>query len=131
MSSITAIHSINLNWHERGYFYLVVLFGLDFVCWIFTKSLQTFLEVKIDTLPSSLIIFQNHLCGAKDEHFSCFHSSCQLGLKDLRVRVVFLSFLFPKHLKRNAKIKAVKLCFMYVTITCKILYDMYAKWVLF
>ena len=39
---------VNPNWHEEGYFYLLVLFGSDFVSWIFIKNFQTFLEVKID-----------------------------------------------------------------------------------
>ena len=36
------------NWHKGWYFYLLVIFGSDFLSWIFIKSFQTFLEVKID-----------------------------------------------------------------------------------
>ena len=32
----------NSNWHEVGYFYLLVLFGLDFVSLILAKTFQTF-----------------------------------------------------------------------------------------
>ena len=38
---------LNPDWHEGWYFYLVI-FGSDFVSWIFIKNFQTFLEVKID-----------------------------------------------------------------------------------
>ena len=38
------------NWHQSGWF---------------------------DTLPSSCSLIKMPLDGAKDEHFSCFHSSCQ------------------------------------------------------
>ena len=51
------------------------------------KGLDTFAEVKIDinlvnfdTLLSSMSLMKILLGGAKDEHFSCFHSSCQLEL---------------------------------------------------
>ena len=37
---------LNSYWHEGWYFY--VLFGSDFVSWIFINTFQTFLEVKID-----------------------------------------------------------------------------------
>ena len=36
-----------------------------------------------DTLPSSLCLIKMLLCDAKDEHFYCFHSSCQLRLTDV------------------------------------------------
>ena len=36
---------------------------------------------EFDTLPSSLSLHCPVLGGAKDEHFSCFLSSCQLGLR--------------------------------------------------
>ena len=39
---------LNPNWHEAGHFPPLVLFGTDFVSWIFTRNFQTFLEVKID-----------------------------------------------------------------------------------
>ena len=47
---------------REGTFYPIVLFGLNFVSLIFIK------------MP---------LSGAKDEYFSCFHSSCQWGLNRL------------------------------------------------
>ena len=66
---------------------LSAMFGSDFVSWIFIKNIKTFLEVKIDINQVNLTPCQAHwvlwkmpLGGAKDEHFSCFHSSCQLGL---------------------------------------------------
>ena len=62
-----------------GYFYLLVLFGSDFVNWIFVKKFQTFLEVKIDINWVNLTLCQAHwvllkisLGGARDEYFSCF-----------------------------------------------------------
>ena len=42
------IYGFNPIWHGRGYFYPLVLFGSDFVRWIFFKNFQTFLELKID-----------------------------------------------------------------------------------
>ena len=41
------VQCINPNWHEGWYLYLLVLFGSDFVSWIFIKNFQTFFEVKI------------------------------------------------------------------------------------
>ena len=41
-------NTFNPIWHGRGFFYPLVLFGSDFVSWIFFKNFQTFLEVKID-----------------------------------------------------------------------------------
>ena len=72
----------------RGwYFYLLVLFWSDFVSWIFIKNFQTFLEVKIDINLVNLTPSQAYcilsimpLGGTKDEHFSCFHSSCHWRL---------------------------------------------------
>ena len=46
-----------------------------------SKISKTFSEAKIDTLPSSLSLIKNALCGSKEGYFSCFHRSCQLGLK--------------------------------------------------
>ena len=64
---------------REGTFHPLVLFGLDFVSWIFIKNFQTFLEVKIDIniLPVIELYEKMPLGGAKAEHFSCFHSSCQ------------------------------------------------------
>ena len=65
-------------------------FGSDFVNWIFIKNFQTFLEVKIDVNRVNLtpcwahwVLSKMPLGGAKDEHVSCFHSSCQWGLSKL------------------------------------------------
>jgi len=79
---------LNPNWHEAGHFHLpLVTLGLDFVSWICIKNFQTFLDVKIDINWVNLTPCQAHwvlqnllLGGAKDEKFSCFLSSCQLGL---------------------------------------------------
>jgi hypothetical protein len=63
------------------------LFWIIFWQLSFSKNSQTVLEVKIDIDCINLTPCQAHwvlenmpLGGAKDEHFSCFHSSCQLGL---------------------------------------------------
>ena len=72
---------------RQGGFTPLIIFGLDFVSWIFIKNFQTFLEVKIEINRDNLTPCQAHwvllnfLLGCpKDEHFSYFHSSCQLGL---------------------------------------------------
>ena len=71
----------------------LIIFGLDFVSWIFIKNFQTFLEVKIEINRNNLTPCQANwvlknllLGGAKDEHFSYFHSSCHLGLRSLHLR---------------------------------------------
>ena len=81
--------AFNPIWHGRGYFYPLDLFGSDFFSWIFFKNFQTFLEVKIDINWVILTFCQVHwvfkkmtLGGAKDEHFSCFPTSCQTGLRN-------------------------------------------------
>ena len=57
----------------------------------FLSKISKFWEVKIDInrviLTSAKLIEPYKkitLGGAKDEHFSCFHRSCQLGLMDKR-----------------------------------------------
>ena len=72
---------LNPNWHEGGHFYLLVLFGSDFVSWILIKNFQIFLEVKIDINRVNLTPFWAHLVlqkmplgGTKDEHFSFLQS---------------------------------------------------------
>ena len=76
---------LNPNWHEAGRIYPPYIFGLDFVSWFFIKHIQTFLEVKIEINGNNLkpcqALYNLLLGGANDEHFSYFHSSCQLGLK--------------------------------------------------
>ena len=52
--------ALSPNWHEGWYFYLLVLFGSDFVCWIFIKNFQTLLEVKIDINRVNLKPCQAH-----------------------------------------------------------------------
>ena len=78
----------NPNWHKAGRIYPLTIFGLDFVSWIFIKNFQTFLEMKIEINRDNSTPCQAHwvllnllLGGAKDEHFSYFHSSCQLGFR--------------------------------------------------
>ena len=86
---ILALHYLILNpsWHEVGHFYPFVILGLDFISRIFIKNFQTFLGVKIYINWANLIPCQAHRVllkllqgGAKDDHCSCFLSSCQLGL---------------------------------------------------
>ena len=79
--------SFQTFWHWG----VILLSPCDFFRWIFIKTFQTFLEVKIDINQVNLTSCQAHwaswkmaLGGSKDEHFSCFHSSCQLGLNSLR-----------------------------------------------
>ena len=79
---------LNPNWHEGRYFSLLVLFGSDFVSWIFIKYFQTFLEMKIDINWVNLSPCEAHCSkillskisqgGAKDD------SSCQWGLRYAR-----------------------------------------------
>ena len=77
----------NPNWHETWLTYLPYNFRIGFVSWFYIKNFQTFLEVKIeinldDLKPCQVQwVLKNLLLGCpKDEHFSYFHSSCQLGL---------------------------------------------------
>ena len=84
---VISLSSLILIGIREGTFPHLVLFGSDFVSWIFIKNLQTFLEVKIDISLVNLTPCQTHcvlwempLGCSKDKHFSCFHSSCQLGL---------------------------------------------------
>ena len=82
-------YRINPNWHEGKYFYLLAIFGSDFVRLFFIKNFETFLEVKIYINWVNLTPCKAHsvlekmpLDGTKEEHFSCVHSSCQLGLTE-------------------------------------------------
>ena len=60
---LVLLHSflrVNPNWHEGWYFYLLVLFGSDFVSWIFIKNFQTFWMWKLTSIgliwhPTELI----------------------------------------------------------------------------
>ena len=50
----------NPNWHEGWYFYLLVIFGSDFVSWFFIKTFQTFWRWKFISIglfwhPAQLI----------------------------------------------------------------------------
>ena len=61
----------------------------DFVIGVyFYQKFPKFLEVKIEinqvNLTSSLSLMKMPPGGAKDEHFSCFPSSCQWGLSNTR-----------------------------------------------
>ena len=76
--------SCNPYWHEGGHFYIFVLFGSDFVSWIFITIFQSLWRQKLTSIgliwhPAKLIESYKK-CYAKDEHSSCFHSSCQWGL---------------------------------------------------
>ena len=73
------------NWRKARHFTLRCLF---------IQSFQTFLDVKIDIKQVDLtscqahwVLQKIHLGGARDEHFSCFHSSCQLGLSTYALQV--------------------------------------------
>ena len=73
----TTLHSLlytmwHPNWHEGWYFYLLVIFGSDFVGWFFIKTFQNFLKVKIDIKS-----YKMPLGYTIDDNFSCFHSSYQ------------------------------------------------------
>ena len=46
---------------REGGFTSLMIFGLDFVSWIFIKNFQTFLEVKIDINWDNLTPCQAHL----------------------------------------------------------------------
>ena len=50
---LVLLHSflrVNPNWHEGWYFYLLVLFGSDFVSRIFIKNFQTFWVWKLTSI---------------------------------------------------------------------------------
>ena len=86
-SILTKLWTLTLIGMRQGGFTPLIIFVLDFVSWIFIKNFQTFLEAKIEINWDNLTPCQAHwvllnllLGGAKDEHFSYFHSSCQLGL---------------------------------------------------
>ena len=88
---------VNTNWHETGRFYLLVLFGSDFVSWFFFKKLQFFFEGETDINQlnltpccAHLVLHTIPLYGDKDEHFSCFHSSCQWGLRMVMIFSLWL-----------------------------------------
>ena len=69
------------NWHEAGHFPPPVLFESDFVSWIFTKNFQTSINwVNLTARQAHWVLWKMSIGGSKDEHFPCFHSSCQLGL---------------------------------------------------
>ena len=77
------IPCINHNWH----FPPLLLFGSDFVSWFFYQKVLNFFGSKnwhqsgyFDTLSSLLSLIKVALRSSKDEHFTCFHMSCQTGL---------------------------------------------------
>ena len=42
LSVLCAYYALNPNWHDRGHFFHLVLFSLDFVSWILGETFQTF-----------------------------------------------------------------------------------------
>ena len=52
-------------------------------------------------VTSSLSLIKMSLGGAKDEYFSCFHSSCQLGLKVAKIQVAFSLLSYLQNNERN------------------------------
>ena len=74
-------HCLTLIGTRQGTFHPFVLFGSDFVSWIFIKKLQTFIKWKLTSIgliwhpPGKLI--KMPLGGPKEKHFSY---SCPLGL---------------------------------------------------
>ena len=64
-------------------FYPHFFLGSDFVSWICFKA-EVFLEVNrfiLTPCPAHWVSWKLSLEGSKDEHFSCFPTSCQTGLK--------------------------------------------------
>ena len=83
------LHSFIIQIGIRRYTfkYLLVLYGSDFLSWIFIKKFQTCLDVKnvinrcnLTSCQAHWVLHKRPLGGAKDEHISCFHGSCQWGL---------------------------------------------------
>ena len=75
---------INPNWHEGGYFYLLVLFWIRACQLNFYQKFPNFFCGENWHLwqPVKLIEYDEKMpIGvAKEEYFSCFHSSCLWGL---------------------------------------------------
>ena len=84
---------LNPNWHEGGNFPIIVLFGSwlelkelsnkvdqNLSAEFLSKNLKLFWRWKLTSIE--LIWHHDKLIHSykKDEQFSCFHSSCQLGL---------------------------------------------------
>ena len=84
--------------------------------------------IKLIWKPAKLIESYKH-CGAKDEHFSCFHSSCQWRLR--QVQCSFLTkqtFLFKSgfsqsstSLIKETRAKELQLCWLGAIINSKCL----------
>ena len=76
----------NPIWHEAGHFYLPCNLGIGFCQLNLYQKFPNFFgdenwhQSGFDTPPSSLSLTKMLLDGAKDEHFSCFLSLCQLEL---------------------------------------------------
>ena len=75
------------NWHERGHFPTPFLFGSECVSWFLSNISKKVCMWKLTSIglfwhSAKLIESDKKMTqgGAKDEHFSCSHSSCQLGL---------------------------------------------------
>ena len=79
---LESIHPVNPTLHSHGPFYLLVLFGLDFVSWIFIKTFQTFLDVKADINRFILTSCSTNisLCIIYlGKGLSCSENSCGIG----------------------------------------------------
>ena len=78
----------NPNWHEGGHFPPPILFGSECVSWFFLSNISKInwrwklTSIGLFWHSAKLIESYKKMTqgGAKDEHFSCFHSSRQLGL---------------------------------------------------
>ena len=57
------IPSLTLIGMRQGGFIPLIIFGLDFVGWIFIKNLQTFLEVKIEFWHPAKLIESYKTCS--------------------------------------------------------------------
>ena len=78
------------NWHEGGCFYLIVLFGSDFVSWFFIENFEKNLKMKIGINWVNLTLCHTHwvlqkmpLGGAKDEHFFLFSYLMPMKVNDM------------------------------------------------
>ena len=89
---------LNPVWHGTGHFYPVEFVRSNFVSWFFFKISQTFLEVKIEInwiiltpWPAHWVLQKLPLGSSKDEHFSCFVTPCQKGLRPCSSRPYCMS----------------------------------------
>ena len=85
---------LNPNWHEGRHFPPPVLFGPDFVSWIFTKKFQTFWRWKLTSIgliwhPTELIKSYKNAPRWRLR----FQSSCQWGLRTFQPQASTPDFL--------------------------------------